>query len=116
MIHRESLSGAELRGIDPAIEAQVSGVADVFVEGDLADLEAGRFNIVLGVELATELDVGVGDKVTITLAQGMVTPAGVVPRTKRFTVSGIYRGGLHSSTWAMRSACFVVATRCRVSG
>jgi lipoprotein-releasing system permease protein len=37
----------------------------------------------------------VGDKVTITLAQGIVTPAGVIPRTKRFTVSGLYRVGMY---------------------
>ena len=54
-----------------------------------------KFNIVLGIELAEELQVGVGDKVTVTLAQGMVTPAGVIPRTKRFTVSGIYRVGMY---------------------
>ena len=48
----------------------------------------------LGVELAQALRVAVGDKVTVTLAQGIVTPAGVVPRTKRFTVSGLYRVGM----------------------
>jgi lipoprotein-releasing system permease protein len=84
-----------LRGIDPVLEDQVSGIANVMQQGDLAALEAGRFNIVLGVELADELGVGVGDKVTITLAQGIVTPAGVIPRTKRFTVSGIYRVGMY---------------------
>ena len=89
------LSGAELRGIDPAREDTVSGIGDVMQQGDLAGLQAGRFNIVLGVELAEELGVGIGDKVTITLAQGIVTPAGVIPRTKRFTVSGIYRVGMY---------------------
>ena len=91
----KQLSGAELRGIDPVLEDEVSGIGNVMQQGDLAALEAGRFNIVLGVELADELGVGVGDKVTITLAQGIVTPAGVIPRTKRFTVSGIYRVGMY---------------------
>ncbi len=95
LVHETGLSGAELRGIDPAIEAGVSGVADVMRSGTLASLEAGTFNIVLGVELADALDAGVGDKVTVTLAEGRVTPAGVVPRTKRFTVSGIYRVGMY---------------------
>lgn len=89
------LSGTELRGVDPDIEDSVSGVGGVMQEGALGDLVAGRFNVVLGVELADELQVGVGDKVTVTLAQGMVTPAGVIPRTKRFTVSGIYRVGMY---------------------
>lgn len=91
----KQLSGAELRGIDPEREDAVSGIGDVMQQGDLGELVAGRFNIVLGVELADELGVGVGDKVTVTLAQGIVTPAGVIPRTKRFTVSGIYRVGMY---------------------
>ena len=64
-------------------------------QGELEALEPGRFNIVLGIELADELGVAVGDKLTVTLAQGIVTPAGVIPRTKRFTVSGIYRVGMY---------------------
>ena len=95
LVFEEQLSGAELRGVDPALEYAVSGIGDVFVEGDLNSLQGGAFNIVLGVELADELDIGIGDKVTVTLAQGVVTPAGVVPRTKRFTVSGIYRVGMY---------------------
>ena len=95
MVFEEQLSGAELRGVDPALEDAVSGIGDVFVEGELSSLEQGEFNIVLGVELANELDIDIGDKVTVTLAQGVATPAGVVPRTKRFTVSGIYRVGMY---------------------
>ena len=95
MVFREQLSGVELRGIDPVQEDAVSGVASLMLEGELASLAPGEFNIVLGVELANELDVGIGDKVTVTLAEGIVTPAGVVPRTKRFTVSGIYRVGMY---------------------
>ena len=95
MVSGEQLSGVELRGIDPVQENAVSGVADVMVEGQLDSLETGEFNIVLGVELAEELRVVPGDKVTVTLAEGIVTPAGVVPRTKRFTVSGIYRVGMY---------------------
>ncbi len=95
LVFEEQLSGAELRGVDPALEDEVSGIGDVFVEGELSSLEVGDFNIVLGVELANELEIGIGDKVTVTLAQGVVTPAGVVPRTKRFTVRGIYRVGMY---------------------
>ena len=90
----ERLSGVEMRGIDPAAEALVSGVDSVMTEGQLDSLASGAFNIVLGVELANALQAGVGDKVTVILAQGIVTPAGVIPRTKRFTVSGLYRVGM----------------------
>jgi len=92
LVFGEQLSGAELRGIEPSAEDRVSGVGSTMQEGELGSLEAGSFNVVLGVELAEALQVGIGDKVTVTLAEGIVTPAGVVPRTKRFVVSGIYRG------------------------
>ena len=95
LVFAEQLSGAELRGIDPPAEDRVSGVGGTMIEGRLDELAAGEFNIVLGVELADVLEVGVGDKVTVTLAEGIVTPAGVVPRTKRFMVSGIYRVGMY---------------------
>jgi len=95
LVFGEQLSGAELRGIDPIAEDAVSGVGGTMLEGELGSLAAGSFNVVLGVELADALQVGVGDKVTVTLADGIVTPAGVVPRTKRFVVSGLYRVGMY---------------------
>jgi len=95
LVFGEQLSGVELRGIDPVAEDAVSGVGNTMLEGELASLEPGAFNIVLGVELANALQVAVGDKVTATLAEGIVTPAGVVPRTKRFVVSGLYRVGMY---------------------
>jgi lipoprotein-releasing system permease protein len=94
LVFAEQLSGAELRGIDPQAEDAVSGVGGTMIDGELGSLQPGEFNIVLGIELARALQVGVGDKVTVTLAQGIVTPAGVVPRTKRFVVSGLYRVGM----------------------
>ncbi len=95
LVFGKQLSGAELRGIEPGLEQAVSGVGGVMHEGSLDGLVPGAFNIVLGTELAAALDVGVGDKVTVTLAEGRVTPAGVIPRTKRFTVSGLYRVGMY---------------------
>lgn len=95
LVSGERLSGAELRGIDPQLEDSVSGVSGIMTSGDWHSLAPGKFNIVLGVELANELDVDIGDKVTVTLAQGRVTPAGVMPRTKRFVVSGTYRVGMY---------------------
>ncbi len=89
------LSGAEIRGIDPVREDAVSGVSGVMQAGELSELEAGEFRIVLGVELAKALRAGIGDKVTVTLAEGRVTPAGLLPRSRRFTVSGIYRVGMY---------------------
>jgi len=95
LVLRDRLSGVQFSGIDPQLESRVSSVDDAVISGDLASLQAGSFNIVLGVELADELRASIGDKVTMTLAEGLVTPAGIVPRTKRFTVSGIYRIGMY---------------------
>jgi len=95
LVFEMQLSGTELRGIDPSLESTVSGVGGVMQTGSLDELTPGDFNVVLGVELAEALKVGVGDKVTVILAEGIVTPAGVVPRTKRFTVSGLYRVGMY---------------------
>lgn len=95
LVFEKQLSGVELRGINPQMEGEVSGIAAVMQEGTLTDLEDRAFNIVLGIELAEALRVAIGDKVTVTLAQGRVTPAGITPRTKRFTVSGIYRVGMY---------------------
>jgi lipoprotein-releasing system permease protein len=95
LVHGERLSGAELRGIDPELEDSVSGIAALMTDGQLASLSPGAFGIILGIELARELQATVGDKVTVTLAEGIVTPAGVMPRTKRFTVTGTYRVGMY---------------------
>ena len=58
-------------------------------------LTPGSFNIVLGSELADAIGAGIGDRIMLTLAEGMVTPAGVIPRQRSFTVSGIYRVGMY---------------------
>jgi lipoprotein-releasing system permease protein len=68
MVYGERLSGTEIRGIDPPQEDAVSGVAGLMLDGELASLVPGGFNVVLGVELARELQVAVGDKVTVTLS------------------------------------------------
>ena len=91
----DRLSGGALRGIDPGLEDDVSGIAGLVTDGSLASLEPGSFNVVLGVELANAIGASLGDKVTVTLAEGIVTPAGLLPRSKRFTVSGVYRVGMY---------------------
>ena len=95
LVAGRDLSGAELRGIEPLLEDTVSGIGDVMQLGKLDSLVPGTFNVILGNELAESLGVAIGDKVTVTLAEGIVTPAGVIPRTKRFTVSGIFRVGMY---------------------
>jgi lipoprotein-releasing system permease protein len=84
---------AIVRGVLPDEEGRVSVLADKMVEGKLADLAPGSFNIVLGRELALWLGVGVGDSVVVTTSEFRSTPMGAVPQLKRFTVSGIFEAG-----------------------
>src|SRR5688572_3314077 len=84
---------AIVRGVLPEEEGRVSVLADKMVEGKLADLAPGSFNIVLGRELALWLGVGVGDSVVVTTSEFRSTPMGAVPQLKRFTVSGIFEAG-----------------------
>lgn len=85
--------GMQLQGIEPGIEPQVSVVHDHMLTGGLDALEAGEYRIVLGSLLARYLEVTTGDKVSVTLPSVAVTPAGVFPRTRRFTVAGVFEVG-----------------------
>lgn len=89
-----NVSGAMIRGIDPAMEPDVVDVGDNMVEGHLDDLQPGSYNVILGKELANVLGARVGDKLTLLVPQTMVTPVGSMPRMKRFTVSGIFEVGM----------------------
>lgn len=84
-----------VRGIDPDEEKNVSEVWGQMVAGELRKLEDTRFGVVLGTELATKLGVMLGDKVTLMVPKGSVTPAGLVPRMKRFTVVGLFEVGMY---------------------
>lgn len=85
--------GALVRGVDPALEPGVSDIARESSGGDISRLADGAFNVILGIDLARALRVTVGDKVTLISPQGNVTPAGVVPRLRQFTVAGTFSSG-----------------------
>jgi len=89
------VNGALIRGILPEEEPRVSEVGDKMLVGRLDNLQAGEFGIVLGKDLARALGVFQGDKVTLIIPQVNVTPAGVMPRLKRFTVVGIFEVGMY---------------------
>ncbi|MDA3921511.1 MAG: lipoprotein-releasing ABC transporter permease subunit [Salinisphaera sp.] len=90
-----SISGALIRGVVPEREKDVSDVASHMVAGSFKSLQPHSYNMVLGVDLANSLGVGVGDKVDLLIPQANVTPAGIVPRFRRFTVSGIFSVGMY---------------------
>jgi lipoprotein-releasing system permease protein len=84
-----------LRGIDPALETQVSAISERLRSGSLELLEPGSYRMLLGAEVAARLGVAAGDTVVAAIAQGTVTPAGVVPRMRRFTVAGVFYSGMY---------------------
>ena len=87
--------GSVVRGILPAREEQVAEIGRHMRSGKLEALRAGEFGIVLGSDLARALGALPGDKVALIAPQGQVTPAGVIPRLKQFTVVGLFEIGMH---------------------
>ena len=90
----DQVRGTLVRGILPEYETQVADFATHMKMGRLTDLKPGEFGIILGGELARLLGVMPGDKVTLLTPQGNITPAGVMPRIKQFTVVGIFEAGM----------------------
>jgi len=93
--YNKNVEGAFLQGISPEIEPQVSQVQDKMITGSIDNLKAGQFGVVLGRELAHTLGVWIGHKITLVVPQASVTPVGILPRMKRFTVQGIFSVGMH---------------------
>ncbi|KPK13845.1 MAG: cell division protein FtsX [Anaerolineae bacterium SG8_19] len=90
LTHGSAVRGAFVRGVVPADEERVSDISRFMRRGQLESLKPGEYNIVLGVELARALRAGLGDKIVMIAPQGQVTPAGVIPRLRQFTVVGIF--------------------------
>jgi len=93
--NRNRVSGAIIRGVLPEQEIGVSEIGDKVVSGRLTDLKPGRFGIILGRELANAMGVFEGEKITVITPQANVTPLGVMPRLRRFTVVGVFEAGMH---------------------
>jgi lipoprotein-releasing system permease protein len=95
LTHAKSVNGTIIRGILPEEEPRVSVIAERMIVGEFSNLVAGEFGMLIGKELARALSVTVGDKVTLVAPQANVTPAGILPRLKRFTIVGIFEIGMH---------------------
>jgi lipoprotein-releasing system permease protein len=91
----DRVAGAMVRGILPEEEKKAVGLDCRASPGCLASLEAGKFRVILGSALAAELDVKVGQTVVLIAPEGSATPAGLMPRMRRFTVSGIFEAGMY---------------------
>ena len=85
-----AVRGVFVRGIVPELENTVDDFSAHMRRGSLTALRPGEFGIALGVGVARALHVDVGDRVTLISPQGQVTPAGLMPRLKQFTVVGVF--------------------------
>jgi lipoprotein-releasing system permease protein len=91
LAHGGQIAGLELQGIIPEQEKKVSSIYRDIIQGNLASLRSGSFNIVIGEAVANSLGLNLGDKVTVITPDANITLAGVFPRYKVFTVSGIFK-------------------------
>ena len=88
------MRGTIVRGIDPAFEPKVTPIAaELAKQGLLERLQPGQWNVILGVELARQLGVQKGDKITLVIPSGQVTPLGVQPTLRQFTLVGVFEAG-----------------------
>jgi len=90
-----AVKGVEVRGIEPERELATARLGDLLRAGDFRALRPGGFGIVIGRPLAELLDVGIGDSIVLLVPEGIATPAGVVPRMRRFRVEGIFYAGMY---------------------
>jgi lipoprotein-releasing system permease protein len=95
LVHGDKSSGVLLRGILPDADRRVVDLEPHLLSGHLNDLIGGKYRVILGQALAGELGVKVGDRVVMLVAQGDVTPVGVIPRMRAFEVTGILSIGMY---------------------
>ena len=87
------VAGIMVSGIEPSYEKKVSIIQNHMVEGSIDSLKKGEFGIVLGKQMTDALGLRLNDNVTLILPEATPSPAGVVPRFKRFKVVGIFSIG-----------------------
>ncbi|MDP8983958.1 MAG: lipoprotein-releasing ABC transporter permease subunit [Pseudomonadota bacterium] len=105
--HGDESAGLLLRGVLPEAERKVADLTPHLLSGHLSDLEAGKYRVILGKDLAEALGAKVGDRVVVIVAQGDVTPVGVMPRMRAFVVTGIIAVGMYE--YDRRIALFAMA-------
>ncbi|HEV2702561.1 MAG TPA: lipoprotein-releasing ABC transporter permease subunit [Steroidobacteraceae bacterium] len=93
--HGQHVVGAQVRGVAPQLERTATGLAQKFTQGSIDQLVPGAYHIVLGSALAAALDAKVGDSLYLLAPEATATPAGLQPRMKRFTITGIFSSGMY---------------------
>jgi lipoprotein-releasing system permease protein len=90
-----NVAGATVRGVLPEEERKATGLGQHLKSGRLEDLQAGQYRVILGSALARELHAQVGGQVVLIAPEGTATPTGVVPRMRRFQVTGVFESGMY---------------------
>ena len=85
-------TGLVLQGLDP-VSKTAQRLTENMISGHVGQLQEGQFGVVIGSQIARKLDLFVGDSLQLTLPKVTITPAGVFPRIKRVTVTGIFQVG-----------------------
>jgi len=88
--HGRPVHGTVVRGILPGLEDTVAEIGSNMRDGGLDTLVPGEYRIALGIDLARSIGASIGDRVVLIAPQGQVTPAGILPRLRKFTVTGIF--------------------------
>ena len=91
--HKGRVQPVLFHGILPAAEQHVSILPEHMHQGSLDSLQAGEFNLIMGDILARHMGLRLGDKVTLIMPEASLTVAGIIPRLKRFTLTGIFKVG-----------------------
>ncbi|GIK33889.1 MAG: hypothetical protein AMXMBFR45_22870 [Gammaproteobacteria bacterium] len=95
VVGTNAVKGVEVRGIEPERELATAALQTLLRAGDFRALVPGGYGIVIGQALAERLQIGLGDPVVMLVPEGIATPAGVVPRMRRFRVVGIFQAGMY---------------------
>ena len=93
--HAGKSGGILLRGVLPDAERKVADLGPHLTGGSLSDLVPGKYRVILGRDLAAAIGAKIGDRVVVIVAQGDVTPVGVIPRMRAFEVAGIVAVGMY---------------------
>ena len=116
-----NVTGATVRGVLPAQEREATGFAQHMLAGRLEELTPGTYHIILGDALARDLGAHVGSQVILIAPEGTATPTGVVPRMRRFLVTGVFHSGMYEFDRAlalvhMADAARLYRLRDRITG
>lgn len=95
LVRNNSLQGAQIRGLNPQLESDVSDLSRQMIRGRLENLQPGSYGIVLGEQLANSLGLNIGDTLMLMAPQGSISPAGFSPRMRQFTLLGVFSSGYY---------------------